>query len=258
VRTLYAAGQISVGVHPTLRLFGLTFDLDIIASTLVAMVIFLFLGYRMCAKATDGVPGKLQIIWEFMVGLVDDLAVSVMGERGKRFVPVGVTLFLFILICNWMSFIPTSMQPGISGDILPAPTGDVNLPLAMALLVIVWVHFESFRARGFRGYFRHYRDPYVALAPINVIEEITKPVTLTFRLFGNVFSGVIMIAVMTTLLPIYVVPFAEFLWKPFELFIGAIQAYIFMLLAVMYFGFATSHEDKEETVITNTAHENAL
>jgi F-type H+-transporting ATPase subunit a len=171
---------------------------------------------------------------------------------------VGVTLFLFILICNWMSFFPTAMQPGISGDILPAPTGDVNLPLAMALLVIVWVHVESFRARGFRGYFRHYRDPYVALAPINVIEEITKPVTLTFRLFGNVFSGVIMIAVMTTLLPIYIVPFGEILWKPFELFIGAIQAYIFMLLAVMYFGFATSHEDKEETVIKNIVPENSL
>jgi F-type H+-transporting ATPase subunit a len=67
-----------------------------------------------------------------------------------------------------------------------------------------------------------------------------------------------MIAVMTTLLPIYVVPFAEILWKPFELFIGAIQAYIFMLLAVMYFGFATSHEDKDDTVITNLVHENAL
>ena len=112
------------------------------------------------------------------------------------------------------------------------------------------MHAESFRARGFRGYFKHYRDPYLALAPINVIEEITKPVTLTFRLFGNVFSGVIMIAVMTTLLPIYAVPVAELIWKPFELFIGLIQAYIFMLL-VMYFGFATSHEDKEELVIEN-------
>ena len=80
----------------------------------------------------------------------------------------------------------------------------MNLPLAMALLVIIWVHVESFRARGFKGYFNHYRQPYAALAPINVIEEITKPITLTFRLFGNLFSGGLMIAVMTTLLPIYV------------------------------------------------------
>jgi F-type H+-transporting ATPase subunit a len=146
------------------------------------------------------------------------------------------------------------MHPGVSGEILPAPTGDVNLPLAMALLVIVWVHVESFRARGFRGYFRHYKQPYTALAPINIIEEITKPVTLTFRLFGNLFSGGLMIAVMTTLLPIYVVPFGEIIWKPFELFIGAIQAYIFMLLTILYFTFATSNEDHEAEV-RHTVHD---
>ena len=251
MRTLYAAKQISVGLHPTMHVLGFVVDTDIVTSSLVAMAIFLYRGFRLRAKVTDGVPGKLQLIWEILVEIVEDLAVSVMGSRGRRFVPIGVTLFLYILICNWMSFIPSSLQPGISFDILPAPTGDINLPLAMALLVIVWVHAESFRARGFRGYFKHYRDPYLALAPINVIEEITKPVTLTFRLFGNVFSGVIMIAVMTTLLPIYAVPVAELIWKPFELFIGLIQAYIFMLLAVMYFGFATSHEDKEELVIEN-------
>jgi F-type H+-transporting ATPase subunit a len=253
VKTLYAAKTISVGVHPTIHVFGLTIDLDIVASTLLAMAIFLFLGFRMRAKVTSGVPGKLQIFWEFLVGQVTDLAESAMGPRGRRFVPIGVTLLLFILICNWIGFIPSAMHPGSSGEILPAPTGDVNLPLAMALLVIVWVHVESFRARGFRGYFRHYTQPYVALAPINVIEEITKPITMTFRLFGNLFSGGLMIAVMTTLLPIYAVPFGEIIWKPFDLFIGAIQAYIFMLLTILYFSMATSHEETHDAVL-ETSH----
>jgi F-type H+-transporting ATPase subunit a len=252
VKTLYAAKTIEVGVHPTAHLFGLTIDTDIVTSTLLAMVIFLYLGFRMRAKITDGVPGKLQLIWEMLTEMVTDLAVSAMGPRGRRFVPLGVTLFLFILIANWIGFIPSAMHPGSSGEILPAPTGDVNLPLAMALLVIVWVHVESFRARGFKGYFKHYAQPYVALAPINVVEEITKPITLTFRLFGNLFSGGLMIAVMTTLLPIYVVPFGEIIWKPFDLGIGAIQAYIFMLLAVLYFGMATSHE--EHDAILETSH----
>ena len=212
-----------------------------------AKTIFLYLGFRMRAKITSGVPSKIQIFWEFLYEQVRDLAESAMGPKGRRFVPIGVTLFLFILICNWIGFIPSAMHPGSSGEILPAPTGDVNLPLAMALLVIGWVHIESFRARGFRGYFNHYRQPYTALAPINVIEEITKPITLTFRLFGNLFSGGLMILVMTTLLPIYVVPFGEILWKPFDLFIGAIQAYIFMLLTILYFTFATSNEDHDET-----------
>jgi F-type H+-transporting ATPase subunit a len=244
VRTLYAAKTLSVGVHPTVHVFGLAIDTDIVTSTLLAMVILLFLGFRMRAKVTDGVPGKLQVVWEFIVDQVSDLATSAMGPRGKRYVPIGVTLFLFILICNWIGFIPSALHPGSSAEILPAPTSDVNLPLAMAVMVVVWVHIESFRARGFRGYFKHYTQPFKALLPINVIEEITKPITLTFRLFGNLFSGGLMIAVMTTLLPIYVVPFGEIIWKPFDLFIGAIQAYIFLLLAILYFSFATSHEEE--------------
>jgi|ERR1019366_9247516 F-type H+-transporting ATPase subunit a len=244
---LYSAKEISVGVHPMMHLFGLSLDGDIVLSTLVAMAIFLFLLFRMTSKVTDGVPSKLQVLWEMIQEMVSSLAVSVMGERGKKFVPLGVTLFLFILISNWIGLLPTSMHPGSSGDILPAPTSDVNLPLAMAALVIIWVHYESFRARGFGGYFRHYKEPMVGLLLINVIEEITKPVTLTFRLFGNLFSGVIMISVITTLLPLYAIPFAEIVWKPFDdLFIGAIQAYIFMLLAIMYFGMATSHVEVHE------------
>jgi len=254
VKTLYAAKSISVGVHPTVSVFGLTINTDIVTSTLLAMAIFLFLAFRMRGKITAGVPSKLQLFWEVLTEQVTDLAVSAMGPRGKKFVPIGVTLFLFILICNWIGFIPSAMHPGASGEILPAPTGDVNLPLAMALLVIVWVHIESFKARGVRGYFKHYAQPYTALAPINVVEEITKPITMTFRLFGNLFSGGLMIAVMTTLLPIYIVPFGEIIWKPFDLGIGVIQAYIFMLLAVLYFGMATSHEEEHDDVAVAASH----
>lgn len=248
MKTLFAAKELSVGVHPTIHLFGLAVDTDIVTSTLLAMVIFLFLGFRMRSKVTDGVPGKLQVFWEVLVEMVSDLATSAMGPKGKRYVPIGITLFLFILISNWIGFIPSALQPGVSSEILPSPTGDVNLPLAMALLVIVWVHVESVRARGIGGYFKHYSQPFAALVPINIIEEITKPITLTFRLFGNLFSGGLMIAVMTTLLPIYVIPFGEIVWKPFDLFIGAIQAYIFMLLTILYFSFATSHEEHDEVL----------
>ncbi len=242
---LMASGNISVGVHPQVHVFGLTIDTDIVTSTLLAAAILLYMGFRVRAKVTDGVPGKLQLMWELLVEQVNDLADSAIGPKGRRFVPIAVTLFLFILICNWIGFIPSALHPGSSAEILPAPTSDVNLPLAMALFVIVWVHIESFRARGFRGYFRHYREPYLALTPINVIEEITKPITLTFRLFGNLFSGGLMIAVMVSLLPIFVSPLGELVWKPFDLFIGLIQAYIFMLLTVLYFAFATSHEEHE-------------
>jgi F-type H+-transporting ATPase subunit a len=247
VRTLWAAKKISVGVHPMLNLFGLKVDGDIVASTVLSALIFLALGFFVRRKATSGVPGKLQLIYEIIItDIVGSLAESAIGAKYKRFVPIGVTLFLFILISNWLSLLPTALHPGSSAELLPPPTSDVNLPLAMALLVIVWVHIESFRARGVGGYFRHYKQPYAALAPINIIEEITKPITMTFRLFGNMFSGGLMVLVMTTLLPIYVVPVGEIIWKPFDLFIGAIQAYIFMLLTILYMGMAMSHDESHD------------
>jgi F-type H+-transporting ATPase subunit a len=203
----------------------------------------------MVKKATPGVPGKLQLIWEMItVDLVGDLAESAIGPQGKKFVPVGVTLFMFILICNWLDFIPTAMHPGVSGAILPAPTGDVNLPLAMVAYVIIWVHVESFRARGFKGYFKHYTKPFVGLTPINLIEEVTKPITMTFRLFGNIFSGGLFVVVLLALLPVYVTWPFEIVWKFFDTgLLGTIQAFIFMLLTILYFGFAMSHDDEVDT-----------
>ena len=95
MKTLYAAKSISVGVHPTVSVFGQTINTDIVTSTLLAMAIFLFLAFRMRSKITDGVPGKLQLFWEVLTEQVTDLAVSAMGPRGKKFVPIGLTLFLF-------------------------------------------------------------------------------------------------------------------------------------------------------------------
>ena len=242
---------IEVGHHPVFVLFGLKFNVDVMASTTLAVIIFLALGYAMKRRATAGVPGKLQYIYEYIVyELVGETAESAIGAKYKRFVPIGVTLFMFIWICNWLSVLPSALQPGVSFELLPPPTSDVNLPLAMALVVIAWVHIESVRARGFKGYIKHYFQPFGALAPINLIEEITKPITLTFRLFGNLFSGGLMVLVVTVLVPSIVKPFVlpgfEFGWKIFDMLIGVIQAYIFMLLTILYFGMAMSHDESHQ------------
>jgi F-type H+-transporting ATPase subunit a len=217
---------------------GLTIDLDVVWTTLIAAAIVLGLGFAMRARATSGVPGKLQLFWETVVEQISDLAASAIGPEGLPFVGLGLTIGLFILVCNWLAFIPSG-DPGY----LAPPTGDVNLPLALALIVFFTVHYNSVKARGVKGYFKHYAQPYAALTPINIIEEITKPITLTFRLFGNIFSGVLMITVIVTLIP----PFASWIglliWKPFdELFIGAIQAFIFALLTIMYLGMGMAQD----------------
>jgi F-type H+-transporting ATPase subunit a len=235
-----ASGNITIGDHHgVVHVGGLTIYLDVVWTTLIAAGIVFGLGLLMVRKVTSGVPGKLQLFWEVLVEQVTDLASSAIGPDGLPFVGLGVTIFFFILICNWLAFIPSG-EPGF----LAAPTGDVNLPLALALIVIFLVHYNSVKKLGRKGYFHHYRGAYAALTPINVIEEITKPITLTFRLFGNIFSGALMIAVIVTLIPPYASWIGLAIWKPFdELFIGAIQAYIFGLLTIIYLGMgmAESH-----------------
>jgi len=243
--------SITIGDQPTFKLFGLTFDTYVIFATLVAAAIVLGLGFRMRARVTAGRPSKLQLFFEYLVDQVRDLTSSSMGDAGERFVPLGVMLFFFILVCNWIEFLPSTLQVGVSQELLPAPTSDVNLPLAMALVVFVLCHALSVRTRGWGGYFRHYAKPYWPMTPINVIEEITKPITLTFRLFGNLFAGALMITVVS-------VVGAQILgavggavltaawtaiWKPFDtLLIGTIQALIFALLTIMYLGMATAKD----------------
>jgi F-type H+-transporting ATPase subunit a len=190
------------------------------------------------ARVTKGVPGKLQLAYETIIEQIADVTDSAIGPKGRKFIPLALMLFLFILVCNWLEVLPNA-----GTEWVPAPTGDVNLPLAMALLVIVWVHIESIKARGLRGYLSHYAQPYKALIPINVIEEITKPITLTFRLFGNIFSGGLMVLVMVKLLPWPGALVGQLVWKPFDMAIGLIQAFIFALLTVLYFGMAMSHDE---------------
>ena len=233
------AAEIKVGEHvASTKILGLTVSLDIVWSSLIAAAIVLGLGFAVRRNVTKGVPGRLQLAYETIVEQIQDVTDSAIGPQGRRFVPVALMIFLFTLVCNWLEVLPNTGE-----DWVPAPTGDVNLPLAMALMVIVWVHVESIRARGIKGYLGHYAQPYKALILINIIEEITKPITLTFRLFGNIFSGGLMIVVMSSLLPFYASFLGQMIWKPFDMAIGLIQAFIFALLTILYFGMAMSHDE---------------
>lgn len=239
MKSISWAAEIEVGDHvSTAKIFGLQVSLDIVWSSAIAAIIVLGLGFAVSRNATKGVPGKLQLAYETIIEQIRDVTDSAIGPQGRRFVPVALMIFLFTLVCNWLEVLPDN-----GTKYLPAPTGDVNLPLAMALMVIVWVHVESIRARGIKGYLSHYAQPYKALVPINIIEEITKPITLTFRLFGNIFSGGLMVVVMASLLPFYASFVGQMIWKPFDMAIGLIQAFIFALLTILYFGMAMSHEE---------------
>ena len=166
--------NIPVGAHITGKFLSMTVNIDDIISCLVSGAIVLILGFWMRAKVTSGVPGKLQMFFEAVVGWVQEQVTKSMGSKGKAVIPLAVTIFFYILFANWLEMLPTGHNP----QYLPAPTGDINFTAAMAVLVIVLVHITYVRRKGIKAYIGHYFKPYPVFFPINVIEEITKPITL--------------------------------------------------------------------------------
>jgi len=242
MRLLATSQNININNHVTRKVFGLSIELDIVWSTVIAGAIVVLLGLLAARRATSGVPGKMQLFFETVVDQVNQLVESTVGPAGVRIVPLALALFLFILTANWLEVIPSVLREGRT-EYLPSPTASVNLTYAMALIVIVIVHVASIRARGLRGYVKHYFQPFPFFFPINVIEEITKPITLALRLFGNLFAGTLMLLLIAALLPVFIVPVADVAWKLFDMFIGFIQAFIFALLTIVYYGMATTVDE---------------
>jgi F-type H+-transporting ATPase subunit a len=231
VSTPSVAINIEVGKHTTWTIFGVTLNSDTILGTLIAGAIIIGLGLLMRRSLNARKPGKIQLFFETITAEVERQVESTMGIKTAPFVvPLATTLFLFILIANWIALVPTGNHP----EYVPPPTSDVNLTYALALLVIGSMHVTGIRTKGFRGYYAHiFRKPRI-LIPLNLIEEIMKPITLALRLFGNIFSGVIMVSLIAAL-PAVVLWLPNIIWKLFDSFIGLIQAFIFGLLTVLYF-----------------------
>src|SRR6185437_13947807 len=232
------AATIDVGTHPHIKILGLTINSDTVLTTLIAGAIVVGLGLYMRARAQTGVPSKLQLIFELIVDSVNKQVEESMGIAVAPYVvPMAVTLFLYILLCNWIGLIPSGHP-----EHLPAPTADINLALAMAFVVIIPMHIMSIRRRRVKHYIKHFFQPYPIMFPINLIEEFVKPFTLALRLFGNLISGAIMVALLA-LLPAFALWLPQGAWKIIDAAVGVIQAFIFALLTILYFAFAATVED---------------
>jgi F-type H+-transporting ATPase subunit a len=240
--TTHQAINVEVGHHIEWHLFGLTFNADTMLGTCVAGLIIIGLGLWMRRTASVRQPGKLQLMWETVVAQVEAQVEESLGIKTAPFVvPLAITLFLFIMVANLLALIPTGHHP----EYMPPPASDVNLTYALAILVIVWMHVAGVRKNGFRGYYGHLVKPYPIMLPINLVEEIAKPLTLALRLFGNIFSGVIMVSLIA-LFPAFLLWAPEIVWKLFDAGIGIIQAFIFALLTILYFASVRPHSEAEE------------
>jgi F-type H+-transporting ATPase subunit a len=241
------AAQIEVGVHPHATWLGLTVNTDTVLSTAIAGVIVIALAFFLRSKVTStGVPSGVQLFWEALTVQMRNQVESAIGMRIAPFVlPLAVTIFVFILISNWLSVLPLQYEEhGHTVELLTPAAGDINYVLALALFVFVCYHVAGFWRRGIVGHPIAVLKGHVAfLAPINLVEELAKPISLSLRLFGNIFAGGILVALIA-LFPPWIMWAPNAIWKSFDLFVGAIQAFIFSILTILYFSQAMELDEE--------------
>lgn len=178
----------------------------------------------------DQIPSGMQNFMEIAVDFVTDIAKNQLGESFyKDWIPFIGTLFFFIFGCNWAgAVIPWKLIELPEGE-LAAPTNDINTTVALALLTSLAYFYAGFSKKGL-GYFKRYIQPIPLLLPINILEDFTKPLSLSFRLFGNVLADELTVSVLTSLVPL-VIPLPIML---LGIFAGSVQALIFSTLAAAY------------------------
>ncbi len=246
IETTLADAKIEVGVHPHATWLGLTVNTDTVLSTAIAGAIVIALAFVLRAKVTStGVPSGVQLFWEAITVQMRGQIEAAIGMRIAPFVlPLAVTIFVFILIANWLSVLPLQYKKGgHSVELLTPAAGDINFVLALALFVFVCYHAAGIWRRGIIGHPVKLLKGHVAfLAPINLVEELAKPISLSLRLFGNIFAGGILVSLIA-LFPAWIMWAPNAIWKSFDLFVGAIQAFIFSILTILYFSQAMELED---------------
>ncbi|HIK30615.1 MAG TPA: F0F1 ATP synthase subunit A [Oscillatoriales cyanobacterium M59_W2019_021] len=188
------------------------------------------------------VPTGAQNLMEYALEFLRDLAKSQLGEKEYRpWLPFIGTLFLFIFVSNWSgALVPWKLIHIPEGE-LAAPTNDINTTVALALLTSIAYFYAGFKKKGL-GYFAKYIEPTPILLPIAILEDFTKPLSLSFRLFGNILADELVVAVLVLLVPLFV-PIPVMM---LGLFTSAIQALVFATLAAAYIHEALEGHGEEE------------
>jgi len=242
-----------IGEHPTWHVPALgpvlgSFHADTILTTWVAMAISIVFFWWLGSSYKTNRVRKTQATFEGIIQFLSDLAVGTIGPRGERFVPIFVGIFLFIWILNEFGvlFLKAFGLP-FGGS----PTADLNTTAAFALCVFFGIQFLAVRKSGIKAY-AHLFKPYVFLFPINLIEELDRPIVLAMRLAFNILAGELLLFVIATIIvsnvtvgPVNISVLASVAPIGIEFFnflIGTIQAFVFTLLSIDYLSLATAEE----------------
>jgi len=228
----HSGGGGHIGVHPHWDIGPFVVNADTIIMTWITMAIILIVGFL--AARTVGkqrVPSGAQNFLEMIFENLGSQFEQTLGSKANRFAPLLITLFLFLLVGNWLGLIPK----------FSSPTNDLNTTFGMALMVMLIVHLSGIMDKGVIKYFKHFLEPNPIFLIIHAVEEISKPTTLAFRLFGNILAGEILIFILVSLVPIWM-PVPNVIWLAFSVFVGVIQAFIFTMLSMSYISNAVQDE----------------
>ena len=199
------------------------------------IVMLVLIGFAIAANAAmkraTEVPGTFQNIVEMVVEMLDNVVKGVMGNNAGKFANYIGSIFIFILICN---------ISGLFG--LRPPTADYGVTLPLGLITFTLIHYNKLKHKKLKGAFKELCEPWPIWAPINIIGYIAVPVSLSLRLFANVLSGVVMMALVYGLLRVIAIGWPAILHVYFDLFSGAIQTYVFCMLTMTYVSDAIGDE----------------
>ena len=225
-----------------------TVNVDSMLFSVLLGVVFLSLFRSVAKRATSGVPGRMQAMVETLVEFVDTSVKDTFHGETKLLAPLGLTIFVWVFLMNLMDLVPVDWLPGLAHAAgVPyfkvVPTTDVNITFGMSISVFILILFYSIRSKGVLGFTKEltlqpFNHP-VAI-PFNLVLEgvalLAKPVSLALRLFGNLYAGEL-IFILIALLGIWQLPL-HFMWAVFHILIIILQAFIFMMLTIVYLALA--------------------
>ncbi|WP_022960828.1 F0F1 ATP synthase subunit A [Halopseudomonas pelagia] len=230
----------------------MAFHVDTLGWSVFMGLIFLFLFRTVAKRATVGVPGKLQNVVEMTVEFIQGIVKDTFHGRNALVAPLALTIFVWVFLMNSLKWIPVDYIPGLATALgldyfKIVPTADPNGTFGISLGVFILIIFYSFKVKGFGGFikelsftpFKHW-----ALIPFNLFLELlgllTKPLSLALRLFGNMYAGEV-VFILIALLPFYLQWGLNVPWAIFHILVIPLQAFIFMVLTVVYL--SAAHED---------------
>ncbi|MCL6571668.1 MAG: F0F1 ATP synthase subunit A [Bacillus sp. (in: Bacteria)] len=227
--------------RPQVVLFNLTFDLSIILTSTIAAILVFLIAYLLTRNTTPGAPNKWQNMMEWIMEFVKNIMNDSMGISNNLFIwSTGVSLLMYLFIANLLgvpfSIVTTGEHPVTWWK---SPTADAHVTVTLAIMIIFYSHYIDIRIHGIKHFFLSFFKPFKPLFIINIVEQFATTLTLGLRLFGNIYAGEVMLTLLagTVSQGILVAALATipmFIWQAFCIFIGAIQAYIFVTLTMVY------------------------